>query len=155
MINRVILTGRTTDVPQIRVAQTNNKVANFTLAVNRRFTQPNQQQADFIRCVAFGKLAELIEQYVTKGMSIAVEGRIQTGSYDDPTTGKKVYTTDVVCDNVQFLESKKSNEYQNQSYSHPTQTFVAQESNFSISPDAIEKEPTNDLLGIASDDLPF
>lgn len=162
MINRVILTGRLTDNPQIRHTQT-SKVASFTIAVNRRFTQPNQPQADFIRCVAFGKLADLLERYVTKGLMVGVEGRIQTGSYDDPTTGRKIYTTDVVCDNVQFLESKRTQnaEYQNQQFGYQSSgnqeldytsetNFVADEQNFES-----QSEFKSESLEIASDDLPF
>ncbi len=152
MINRVILTGRLTDNPQIR--NTTTKLASFTIAVGRRFHQQNQPQADFIRCVAFGKLAELIEQYVTKGMMIGVEGRIQTGSYDDATTGKKVYTTDVVCDNVQFLESKKSaNDANSQAYNFSSEPSVQSE-NFSINVESSDSQEYENL-GLASDDLPF
>lgn len=160
MINRVILTGRLTDNPQIRHTQT-SKVASFSIAVNRRFAQPNQPQADFIRCVAFGKLAELLERYVTKGTMIGVEGRIQTGSYDDPNTGRKVYTTDIVCDNIQFLESKRTqnNEYQNQQfgYQSPSNQEVdyTSEANFAGNEQNFESDFKSESLEIASDDLPF
>lgn len=159
MINRVILTGRLTDNPQIRHTPS-SKVASFSIAVNRRFTQPNQPQADFIRCVAFGKLAELLERYVSKGSLIGVEGRIQTGSYDDASTGKKVYTTDVVCDNIQFLESKKTQntEYQNQQYGYVSsnqELDYSSESNFSTNDQNFDTEFKSDSLEIASDDLPF
>lgn len=160
MINRVILTGRLTDNPQIRHTQT-SKVASFSIAVNRRFAQPNQPQADFIRCVAFGKLAELLERYVTKGTMIGVEGRIQTGSYDDPNTGRKVYTTDIVCDNIQFLESKRTqnNEYQNQQfgYQSPSNQEVdyTSEVNFAGNEQNFESDFKSESLEIASDDLPF
>lgn len=159
MINRVILTGRLTDNPQIRHTPS-SKVASFSIAVNRRFTQPNQPQADFIRCIAFGKLAELLERYVSKGSLIGVEGRIQTGSYDDASTGKKVYTTDVVCDNIQFLESKKTQntEYQNQQYGYVSsnqELDYSSESNFSTNDQNFDTEFKSDSLEIASDDLPF
>lgn len=159
MINRVILTGRLTDNPQIRHTPS-SKVASFSIAVNRRFTQPNQPQADFIRCVAFGKLAELLERYVSKGSLIGVEGRIQTGSYDDASTGKKVYTTDVVCDNIQFLESKKTQntEYQNQQYGYVSsnqELDYSSESNFATNDQNFDTEFKSDSLEIASDDLPF
>ena len=109
-MNKVILMGRLTRDPEIRYAQDNSlPVARFTLAVDRRFKRDNSQQtADFINCVAFGKTAEFLEKYARKGTKFVVEGRIQTGSYTNKD-GQKVYTTDVVCENVEFAESKKWN----------------------------------------------
>lgn len=157
MINRVILTGRLTDHPQIRMTP-NSKVASFTLAVNRRFQQQNQPQADFIRCVVFGRLADVVEQHIPKGMLIGVEGRIQTGSYEDQQTGRRIYTTDVVCDAVEFLEPKKAQAQQSNNYQQPSYQNNAYQApqtssqdNFSIDSDAFEE----DSLEIASDDLPF
>lgn len=83
-------------------------VARFTLAVDRRFKQEGQPSADFISCVAFGKQGEFIEKYLKQGSKIAVSGRIQTGSYTNKD-GNKVYTTDVVIDEVEFAESKNTN----------------------------------------------
>lgn len=92
----------------LRKTQTGKTVARFTLAVNRRFKGSNQEQsADFISCVAWNQPADFLVQYVTKGALVGVEGRIQTGSYDD-SNGKRVYTTDVLCDNVNILESKNN-----------------------------------------------
>lgn len=83
-------------------------VARFTLAVDRRFKQEGQPSADFISCVAFGKQGEFIEKYLKQGSKIAVSGRIQTGSYTNKD-GNKIYTTDVVIDEVEFAESKNAN----------------------------------------------
>ena len=108
-MNKAILMGRITRDPDVRYVGANNTaVARFTLAVDRRFQRDNSEQtADFISCVAFGKTAEFIEKYGHKGTKFVVEGRIQTGSYTNKD-GQKVYTTDVVCENVEFAESKNS-----------------------------------------------
>ena len=81
-------------------------IARYTLAVERQFKKETEQGADFIKCVAFGKSAEWCEKYTEKGLKLAVEGRIQTGSYEDKN-GNTVYTTDVVVNNQEFVESKK------------------------------------------------
>ena len=110
-MNKVILIGRLTRDPVIRYSQGDNSqaVARYTLAVDRRFSrrQDNneQQTADFISCVAFQKTAEFAEKYLHQGTKVVLEGRIQTGSYTNKD-GQKVYTTDVVAENVEFAESK-------------------------------------------------
>ena len=110
-MNKVILVGRLTRDPDIRYSQGANSmaVARFTLAVDRRvrrdLSDPNAQTADFISCVAFGRTAEFCEKYVRQGTKLVLEGRIQTGSYTN-RDGQKVYTTDVVAENVEFAESK-------------------------------------------------
>ncbi len=108
-MNKVILMGRLTRDPEVRYGGANNSaVARFSLAVDRRFKRDGDEQtADFINCVAFGKTAEFLEKYARKGTKFVVEGRIQTGSYTNKE-GQKVYTTDVVCENVEFAESKNS-----------------------------------------------
>ena len=108
-MNKVILMGRLTRDPEVRYGGANNSaVARFSLAVDRRFKRDGDEQtADFINCVAFGKTAEFLEKYARKGTKFVVEGRIQTGSYTNKD-GQKVYTTDVVCENVEFAESKNS-----------------------------------------------
>ena len=103
-MNKVILLGRLTKDPEVRQGQTMT-VTKFSLAVDRRIKAEGQPSADFISCVAFGKTAEFIEKYFKKGSKMALEGRIQTGSYTNKD-GQKVYTTDVVVDNVEFAESK-------------------------------------------------
>ena len=104
-MNSVQLIGRLTRDPEIRYTDGGASIARFSLAVDRRFKQENGADADFINIVSFGKTAEFIEKYFHKGMKIALNGRIQTGSYTDKD-GKKVYTTDVVAENVEFCESK-------------------------------------------------
>lgn len=109
-MNKVILCGRLVRDPDIRYSQGESSicVARFTLACDRRYKKENEQQtADFISCLAFGKTGELIEKYVVKGTKIMVEGRWQTGSYTNKE-GQKVYTNDCVIDAMEFAESKKS-----------------------------------------------
>lgn len=108
-MNKVILMGRLTRDPDIRYSQGENSmaVARFTLAVDRRFKRNSDQTADFISCVAFGRTAEFMEKYVKQGTKLCLEGRIQTGSYTN-RDGQKVYTTDVVAENVEFAESKSA-----------------------------------------------
>ena len=114
-MNKIMLIGRLTRDPEIRYTQGDQPmtVARFTLAVDRRFKRDGDQQtADFISCVAFGKTAEFFEKYCHQGTKIAVEGRIQTGSYTN-RDGNKVYTTDAVVENVEFAESKQSGQSNN------------------------------------------
>ena len=109
-MNKVILMGRLTRDPEVRYSQGDQAtaVARYTLAVDRRFRRDNEQQtADFIGCVAFGKLGEFAEKYLRKGTKVVVTGRIQTGSYTNKD-GQKVYTTDVVVEECEFAESKNS-----------------------------------------------
>ena len=109
-MNRVILCGRLTREPEIRYSQTSNgsmAVARYTLAVDRRFRRDGEATADFINCVAFGRTAEFLERFGRKGTKFVLEGRIQTGSYTNKD-GQRVYTTDVVAENVEFAESKNA-----------------------------------------------
>lgn len=105
-MNKCMLIGRLTRDPEVRAAG-ETSVARFSLAVDRRFKKDGEQTADFINCVAFGKTAEFVEKYAHKGTKFAVEGRIQTGSYTNKD-GQKVYTTDVVVEQLEFAESKGS-----------------------------------------------
>ena len=109
-MNKVILMGRLTRDAEVRYSQGENAtaIARFSLAVDRRYRRENQDQtADFINCVAFGKTGEFLEKFGRKGTKFVVEGRIQTGSYTNKE-GQKVYTTDVVVEQVEFAESKKA-----------------------------------------------
>ena len=110
MINNVVLVGRLTRDPEMRKTSSGISTCAFTLAVDRgRAKSANGPEADFISCVAWRQTAELLCSYMHKGSLIGVEGRIQTRNYDDPNTpGKKVYVTEVVCDSIQFLESKNA-----------------------------------------------
>lgn len=107
-MNKALLVGRLTRDPEIRYSQGENATAvgRFTVAVDRPYKKEGAEQtADFISCVAFGKTAEFIGKYFTKGRRIAIDGRIQTGSYVNKE-GAKVYTTDVVVDHAEFCDSK-------------------------------------------------
>ena len=109
-MNKVILMGRLTRDPEVRYSQGENAtaVARYTLAVDRRFNRNNDDQtADFINCVAFGRSGEFAEKYFHKGTKISITGRIQTGSYTNKD-GVKVYTTDIVVEDQEFAESKNS-----------------------------------------------
>ena len=110
-MNKVILMGRLTRDPEVRYSQGENStaIARYTLAVDRRFNRNSEENsADFIGCVAFGKAGEFAEKYFHKGTRIVVSGRIQTGSYTN-RDGQKVYTTDVVVEEQEFAESKNNN----------------------------------------------
>ena len=114
-MNKVILIGRVVRDAEIRYSQGANTtcVARYTLAVDRKFKQEGQPNADFINCIAFGKLGEFAEKYLRQGIKIAVTGRIQTGSYTNKD-GQKVYTTDVVVEEQEFCESKSQSNSQPQ-----------------------------------------
>ena len=125
-MNKVILMGRLTREPDVRYSQNSDgsmAVARYTLAVDRRRARTNsdgaEQTADFISCVAFRKTAEFIEKYFRQGMRMVISGRIQTGSYTN-RDGQKVYTTDVVVEEVEFAESKASQERSGASAGMPT-----------------------------------
>lgn len=100
-MNNVSLVGRLTKDPEVRYTQENLAIARFTLAVSRR----KANEADFPNIIAFGKTAEFIERYFHKGMRMGLNGRIQTGSYTNKE-GNKIYTTEVVAESVEFVESK-------------------------------------------------
>ena len=107
-MNKIILTGRLTRDPEMRYSANNTAIATYTLAVNRPFRQNSEQQADFLRCVTFASTAQFAEKYLAKGMRVAVEGRIQTGSYTNQE-GQKIYTTDVEVERQEFLEKRADN----------------------------------------------
>ena len=106
-MNKVVLMGRLTKNPEIKYAGKDNDmaVARYTLAVNRRYKHDGEQEADFISCVTFGKRAEFVQKYLHKGMSIAICGRISSGSYKDKD-GKTIYTTDVIVEEHEFAQNK-------------------------------------------------
>lgn len=161
-MNRVVLIGRLTKDIELRKTQSGTSVGSFTIAVNRRLKQEGQPEADFIRCTAWGKTAEIMSQYLAKGALVGIEGRIQTGSYQD-RDGKTVYTTDVVVENFDFLESKATRgvaptfNTQDQSMSSFNQGGYQQQEtvNFTQNQSSIADTFDNDGLDIASDDLPF
>lgn len=170
MINRVVLVGRITRDIDLRKTPNGASVVSFTIACNRRVKQQGQPDADFINCVAWNRVADLMAQYLHKGALIGVEGRIQTRSYDD-RDGKRVYVTEVVADSVQFLESKGAsqqtnnnayapqnnygqsygNSYTNTNYAQPQMGGYMQDEPAS----SFDNDFGGDTLDIASDDLPF
>lgn len=119
-MNKVCLIGRLTTKPELRYTNSNLPYTRFSIAVNRTFNNAQgQRETDFISIMVWRKQAENICNYLDKGSLISVEGRIQTGSYDDKD-GNKRYTTDVVADNVQFLESKQQSQARSQSGDNTT-----------------------------------
>lgn len=146
MVNRTVLVGRLTRDPELRKTGNGKSVLSFSVAVNRQY---NKDQADFINCVAWEQTADFMSTYLTKGSLISVEGRIQSGSYED-ATGKKVYTQDVVAERVQALESRAQRQEQQ---ARP----VAFEQSYTASPSPAPAYSNDDepVLDITSDDLPF
>ena len=128
-MNKTFLIGRLTRDPELRYSSSNMAIVNFTIAIDRQFTNKDgQRETDFIRIVAYNKQAENVKKYVTKGALVAVDCRIQTGSYDDKD-GKRVYTTDVVADRVQFLDTKnQSSQIDNSSDNVTPADFQAESS---------------------------
>lgn len=106
-MNVVTLIGRLTKDIEVRMTASGHKVTNFTLAVNRR-AKEGEQQADFISCIAWNKTVDIFEKYTQKGSQVGIKGRIQTRNYDDQN-GKRVYVTEVLVEEVQLLDSKKNN----------------------------------------------
>lgn len=152
-INRFIAVGRLTKDPELRTTQSGTSVCSFNLAVNRRVQTPGQPDADFISCVAWGKSADNMTTYLHKGSLIGVEGRIQTRSYE--SSGRTVYVTEVVVENVTFLESKKKeqqpNYQQQQLVQQQYQPLKYQQQTFAHDPNGNYGE----TIDIQSDDLPF
>ena len=143
-MNKVILMGRLTRDPEVRYSQGEQAtaIARYTLAVDRRFKRDGDQTADFIGCVAFGKLGEFAEKYLRKGTKVVVTGRIQTGSYTNKD-GQKVYTTDVVIEDQEFAESKGNSAESDSAPSGRPNPANASADGFMSIPEGIE------------DDLPF
>lgn len=138
MINAVTLVGRLTKDVDLRYTQSGKAVGNFTLAVNRPFKNAQgEQEADFINCTSWGKQAENLANYMKKGSQVGIVGRIQTRSYEN-NDGKRVFVTEVVADQVSFLESK-SNKTEKPSNEQPSNPFRD------------EAGPVD----ISDDDLPF
>lgn len=139
-MNRVMLIGRLTAKPELRYTNANVPFARFTIAVNRQFNnQDGNREADFINIIAWRKQAEVICNYFDKGNQIAIEGRIQTGSYDDKD-GNKRYTTDVVLDQFHFIESRAQRE--NGASNNNVTPYDYQESNNSVD---IDNDPFADF----------
>lgn len=149
MINRVVLVGNLTRDPQYSKTQSGISLARFSVAINRRYGQ--NEEVDYINCVAWRQSADFLNQYAKKGNTIAVEGRISTRNYDDPNTGKKVYVTEVTADSVQLIGSR-----QNRDTASTAPTQGSNPGYFADQSAASDEEfNTGPLLDISSDDLPF
>ena len=156
-MNKVFLIGRLTRDPELRYTSSNIAVATFSIAVDRNFSNAaGEREADFINIVVWRKQAENVKNYMHKGSQVAIDGRIQTRSYDD-TDGKKRYVTEVVADNVQFLDSKGSRDA-----SVPTSVPEPTPYDFASQPEPkttdVKNDPFADFgnnIEISDDDLPF
>jgi single-strand DNA-binding protein len=143
MINRVVLVGRLTKDPELRKSANGSSFNSFTVAIDNYAKQGAEKTTSFINCISFGNTAENMAKYTRKGSLIGLEGRLQQRTYENKE-GKKVSTTEVVCDGVQFLEPKGGS-----SENRPTE-------NAPFTPDAPVDESKNlSSIDIADDDLPF
>ncbi|MBQ6135226.1 MAG: single-stranded DNA-binding protein [Bacilli bacterium] len=161
-MNKVVLIGRLTRDPELRYTGSNTPVATFTLAVNRAFSnQQGEREADFINIVVWRKQAENVKNYLTQGSQAAVEGRIQTRSYDDQN-GQKRYVTEVVADNVEFLGSKNSSTNTNSMNNSLKESKDPTPYDFGDMPEPkgtdVDSNPFADFgssIEISDDELPF
>ncbi|MBB5180509.1 single-strand DNA-binding protein [Planomicrobium koreense] len=164
MINRVVLVGRLTKDPDLRYTPSGAAVARFTLAVNRTFSNAQgEKETDFINCTVWRKQAENTANFLKKGSLAGVEGRIQTGSYEGQD-GKRVYTTEVVADSVQFLEPKSSgagadrSQGQQPSYQQNQSPSPSQQNPSQQNYTRVDQDPFSSGSGpieVSDDDLPF
>ena len=161
-MNKVFLIGRLTRDPELRYTGNNTPVTSFTIAVNRTYTnQSGEREADFINCVVWDKQAENLVKYQKKGNQIAVDGRIQTRNYEDKD-GKRVYVTEILANNISFLDSKGTNTSSNDFNSlpePPREDSVSSSSNMNnmetVSVDKDPFEAFGDSIEISDNDLPF
>lgn len=160
MLNRVVSVGRLTKDPDLRYTPNGVAVANFTIAVNRPFSnKQGEQDADFINCVVWRRAAENLANFMNKGSQVGVDGRLHTRSFENQE-GKRIFVTEVVADSVQFLESKGSSQSRghsggsgNQSNQQTTENNNASNNSQQRNDDpfADQGEP----IDISDDDLPF
>lgn len=164
-MNKAILIGRLTRDPELRSTPAGRNVCQFSIAVNRTFTNANgDREADFINCVVWDKQAENLVKYQKKGNQIAVDGRIQTRNYEDKD-GKRVYVTEILANNISFLDSKgssvgNSNSFNN--FNNLPEPPIERNNNVASMPDietvSVEKDPFEafgDSIEISDNDLPF
>ena len=159
-MNKAILIGRLTKDPELRTTPTGRNVCQFSIAVNRNFTNANgEREADFINIVVWRKQAENVKNYVKQGSQVAIDGKIQTRTYDDQN-GQKRYITEVVADNIQFLDTKAAAERRQTASSNSYNDVNP----YSFSPEM--DVPTSDLkddpfkdfgeeIKVEDNDLPF
>ena len=155
-MNKVFLIGRLTRDPELRYTSSNLPVATFSLAVNRNFTnQSGEREADFINIVVWRKQAENVKNYLTQGSQVAIDGRLQTRTYDGED-GKKRYITEVIADNVQFLDTKSSRDL---SYDSSSSSVTPSSFSQDMSPTTeVKNDPFADFgasIEINDDELPF
>ncbi|MCI8330818.1 MAG: single-stranded DNA-binding protein [Bacilli bacterium] len=161
-MNKVILVGRLTRDPEVRTLPTGNTVASFSLAINRTFkNKDGNVDADFINVSVFGRQAENVGKYVTKGSLIGCDGRIQTRSYD-AQDGSKRYVTEVIADNVEFMSSGKNNASSSQgpvnAYVDTTSSVYMDEPSPEMGVDVSVEDPFKNFgseVSLSDDDLPF
>ena len=154
-MNKAILIGRLTRDPELRTTPTGRNVCQFSVAVNRTFTNANgEREEDFINCVVWDKQAENLSKYQKKGNQIAVEGRIQTRNYDDKD-GKRVYVTEILATNISFLDAKGTS---NGGGSFNNMPEPPMEDNSNATTVSVDKDPFEafgDSIEISDNDLPF
>ncbi len=149
-MNKACLIGRLTRNPELRYTQTQKAVATFTLAINRPVASDGQKGADFISIVVWGKQAENVNKYIKQGDRLAVEGRIQTRTFDDQN-GQKRYVTEVIAESVQFLEKKKE-QPQQASFQNQTNCQVF---NQAMNDNSNPFEEFGEQIQMGNPDLPF
>lgn len=145
-MNNVVLIGRLTKDPEMRYTTGQNQMAvtTFTLAIDRPVRQGQEKQTDFIRVTVFGRSAENCDRYLVKGRRVGVQGRIQTGSYTNKD-GQTVYTTDVLANNVEFLEYGQNNDGNQNRRGHAENAGQGQ----------VEEELPPGFQAVSEDDVPF
>ncbi len=156
-MNKVFLIGRLTRDPELRYTGSNLPVATFTLAVNRNYTsQAGEREADFLNVVVWRKQAENVKNYLNQGSQVAVEGRIQTRNYDDQE-GKRHYITEIIADNVQFLDAKGSKD-NSIGASNTSQDVTPNDFPETLETTSVKNDPFADFgasIEISDDELPF
>lgn len=151
-MNKVFLIGRLTKDPEIRYNSQNIAITRFTLAVARPKQKDREEEADFISCVCFNNQAKNFVKYQKKGNLVALFGRIRTAFYDDEKTNKRVYTTDVVADEIKYLTFKEESQTQ---INQTTNSQLETEKYSQLSAKTVINEDYNQELRITDDDLPF
>ena len=157
-MNKVVLVGRLTKDPEVRVFSNGNPVANFTLAINRNYKNKDGNiDADFIPVAVYGRQADVIQKYVTKGSQLGVDGRIQVRSYD-AQDGSKRYVTEVVADNIELMGSRKDNTNPVNAYVDTTSEVYMDQPSQEVGVDVSNEDPFKDFgneVSLSDDDLPF
>ena len=157
-MNKAILIGRLTRDPELRTTPTGRNVCQFSIAVNRTYTSANgEREADFINCVVWDKQAENLARYQKKGNQIAVDGRIQTRNYDD-NNGRRVYVTEILVNNISFLDARGSSTGGNSFANLPEPPMQEEVQPERVETVSIEKDPFEafgDSIEISDNDLPF